>query len=123
MCLPRHPAVAYLFLVRRIKNSDMNPYPAVKSWKIEVTPMGKGGPPFPTLKWTAPVSKLRCTNPNCKSGIFDFTPTYEALISSKKTDNGPDGTIVLCDGNEHISRKSFRKCQSYAKICIKVEYA
>jgi len=100
----------------------MNRYPAVKSWKIEVTLMGKGGPPFPTYKWTSPVGSLSCRNPNCKHGIFDFTPTYEALVSSNKTDNGPDGTTVLCNGNELIARKQFRKCMSYASICIKVEY-
>jgi hypothetical protein len=104
-------------------SAKMNPYPTVKSWKIEVTPMGKGGPPFRTHKWTLPVARLRCTNPNCKNGNFDFTLAYEALISSGKRSNAPDGTIVLCDGNEHIARKQFRKCNSYAKICIDVEYA
>lgn len=104
-------------------NVDMNPYPAAKAWKIEVTPMGKGGPPFTTHRWTSPVSRLRCTNPNCKNGNFHFTSVYEALISSGKRSNGPDGTTLLCDGNEHVARKQFRKCNSYAKICVEVEYA
>jgi hypothetical protein len=103
-------------------STDTDPYPAVKSWKIEVTPMGKGGPPFPTYRWTSPVRSLSCTNPNCKNGTFHFTPAYETLISSRKSTNGPDGTTVLCDGNEHVARKQFRKCMSYAKICIEVEY-
>src|SRR5260370_35699926 len=104
-------------------SADMNPYPAVKSWKIEVTPMGKGGPPFSTHRWTSPVTSLSCPNPNCKIATFHFTSAYDALTSSGNSTNGPDGAIFLCDGNDHVASIHFRRCMTSAWIRIRIEYA
>src|SRR5687768_2735008 len=97
-------------------------YPTVKTWDVHFTQSGKPGPPFLTHKWKSPVTSVSCDNPACKNGKLIMSELYQALVQSKKTDNGANGEMVFCNGGEFAGKKFLKPCQNSARVKISVVY-